>query len=118
MSFPGTINLYFLSCFEWHSSLSESSGKIPTAFNRSKVFLFHVCLVIQLFLSALTWVDQFSSASKHCFTTISSHSDPYPAFQAQRVVLSGTIYIQQRMCCLCALGIIYKPHCGVQGGVK
>lgn len=50
MSFPETINLYFPICPRWHSSLSESSGKIPTAFNGSKDFLFYVCIFTQVFL--------------------------------------------------------------------
>lgn len=78
----------------WHSNLSESSSKIPTALSGSKDFLFHVCIVIQLFLCADTWVDQFSSAFKLGFAMIPARSAPYPAFQLQRVVvLSGTIYI-------------------------
>lgn len=80
MSFPEIINLYFLMCFEWHSSLSESSGKILTALNGSKDFLFYV--------------DHFSSAFQHCFATTPAHSAPYPAFQVQRVVFSGPIYVQ------------------------
>ena len=85
--FSETFNLYLLLCFGWHSSLSESSGTIPSALNRSKDFL---SIFIQLLLCAHALVDHFSWASKHVFhyfAMISAHSAPYPAFQAQRVVV-------------------------------
>lgn len=73
-----------------HSSLSESSGKIPTI-NGSKNFLFH----IYSFSYAYTLVWASSSVFKYCFATIPVHSAPYPVFQAQRVAgLSGIIYMQ------------------------